>query len=395
MSSPYDFSFRKLMEAAEGTDTDALFTDLLRHGPSLFDSLSMFILEEEQNPRVAVLVRLLGKTMDDRAIPMLMKLLDSDNVRTRRAAANALGWNRAPASLEALDRLAGTDSDSGVRQEAHAAIEEILRDYPGMKNILRHHMPEGEAAGEQRAAASQTTEGPATPKQKSPAEKLVDQEKLKLIMALPRLLAFKYRAVPLRFAAADQLHLAIETGRERRMIAPVSAVTGLNVTLTAWPMERVHEQIEKLYTLGDDDFVSFFERLNPIAQRELYDIIRAGIHPNEPASPLDETNDGVEAMQSLLSSCISLHAASATVFMEGTVMRIAATKKSGDTVNLNPPAAAIRERLVKTLKIVCEYPVDHQKGALTLKYAGGAIAVRLACSKTSESEKLSLEFKES
>ncbi|MEO8376099.1 MAG: HEAT repeat domain-containing protein [Candidatus Sumerlaeota bacterium] len=395
MASPYDFSFRKLMEAAEGTDTDALFTELLRHGPSLFDSLSLFILEEERNPRVAVLVTLLGKTMDDRAIPRLLKLLDSENARTRRAAANALGWNRAPVALEALDRLVGSDPDARVRDEARTAIEEILRDYPGMKSVLRNYGVVAAAPPADPAAPMATPEGPASKPPKSAAQKSVDQEKLKLIMALPRLLAFKYRAVPLRFTDTDQLHLAIETGRERRMIAPVSAVTGFNVSLSAWPMDRIHEHIENLYTIGDDDFATFFEHLNASAQNEIIELVNAGIHPNEPASPLDEANDGVEATQAFLSSCASMHATSATIHLVSTTMRILAESKSQESREILVPPKQLRERFIKTMKIAARYDSATNTGAITMKHAGRTLTVHLACEKTSDSEKLSLEFKES
>ncbi|MCC6547379.1 HEAT repeat domain-containing protein [Candidatus Sumerlaeota bacterium] len=386
MASPYDFSFRKLMEAPEGTDTDALFTELLRHGPSLFDSLSLFILGEEQNPRVAVLVTLLGKTMDDRAIPMLMKLLDSANASTRRAAANALGWNRAPAALESLDRLSADDPDARVRDEARTAIEEILRDYPGMRSVLRHQ--------QDAASGPHTIEGPASAAQKSPARKAIGQEKLKLIMTLPRLLAFKYRAVPLRFAGGDQLHLAIEKGRERRMITPMSAVTGYSVTLSAWPMERIHEQIEKLYTLGDDDFAAFFDHLNKQAQSEIVEMVTAGIHPNEPASPLDEANDGVEAAQAFLSSCAAMHVASATIFLDAATMIINATRRSGEVAAISLPPVAIRSRFMKTLMIAARHDAATNVGTLAMKHAGRTLTVDLTSVINAESEKLALVFNE-
>jgi HEAT repeat protein len=75
---------------------------------------------------VAVLLDLMGKLGDARAVTLLMRFLDIEVPELRMAAAVAVGWLQAPAAIEKLDQMEGSDPDSGVRAEARAAIEQIL-----------------------------------------------------------------------------------------------------------------------------------------------------------------------------------------------------------------------------------------------------------------------------
>lgn len=338
--SPYDYQFEKLMELhqeGEGEES-ALFAELLRHGPAIAEPLGQFLVRQKEAPRLAVLISLLGKCMDDRGTGVLLRFLKSPVSELRRAAANAVGWNRARAGLETLDDLEGSDPDPKVREEARRAIEEILRDFPKLALLLKHHRPMEHSAG-------------AIP-EFQPQQQPDEHQRRKLMAALPRLLAMKYSAVPLHFAAGDQLHIAARSGSERRLIAPLTEITGHHVQLHSWSPSRIRQGIEKFYVLGDDDFCTFHDSLTPMAREEVIETILAGVRPEEPACPLDEVNDAVEAAQVFLSLCASMNLATVVIRHEPPRLVLEARDRSGAAVPVSPPQPGHAERFLTALRIL-------------------------------------------
>ncbi len=330
--------------------------ELLRSGPGIFSPLADFLIGQTPDPRHAPLVTLLGKTMDERAIPILVKMLDSDEWELRRAAANALGWNRARAALESLDRLEGEDPDPHVRQEARAALDEILRELPGLASRLTHHRPLDREPDATTPASHDEV----------PRHGPDEEQRLKLIAAFPRLLALKYQAVPIHFSPGERLHMGVRMGSERRLVATLSALTGTHVQLQPWPLNRITQEIEKLYAMGDDDFCAFHERLTPLARDEVVEIVLSGVRPDEPGCPLDEVNDAVEAVQVFLSCCGSMRLADASVRHAPPEMSIQATTVEGQAVEIGPPLPHLRERFMAALRFAAMLKpgggLGHQEG---------------------------------
>lgn len=386
--SHYEHQFQQLMELQECGDGDGLFAELLRHGPSIFEPLSDYILRDPDNPRCAILVDLLSKCLDDRCIRVLMSLLESREAEIRRAAANGLGWNRARVGLEALDTLEGNDPDERVRQEARTAIDEILKDFPKLAELLRHHRT-GREAG--RDISGDHDE---VPRQGHDPE-----QTLKLMATLPRLLAVKYKTVPLHFSPNDQLHLAVRNGSERRLIATMSELTGHGVELHGWPEDKIELAIEQLYKLGDDDFCAFHNSLTPLARDEVVEVIIAGVRPNEPGCPLSEVNDAVEAAQVFLSCCGLLRVWEAKVEFRPPEMTITAKNKDGLPVVLEAPQPVHRERFISALRILANL----DPGAGLAKQDGGKIrcthcdpkyTAHVSSEKNFEGETVKMRFEE-
>lgn len=341
--SPFDYQFERLMQADEGGggETHPLFIELLRHGHTLADPLAEFLLRQKEGPRLAILVNLLGKCMDGRAANVLIHFLKSGEPALRRAAANALGWNRSRAGLEMLDRVEGNDPDPAVREEARAAIEEILREFPNLASLLKHHKPlpppEARISGEHDLGAPDQPD---------------DHQRLKLMAALPRLLAVKYNALPLHFSPGSQLHMAVNSGSERRLMATLSQLTGYHVQLHPWPPERIRNALETFYTLGDDDFCTFHDRLQPMAREEVVEAVLAGVRTDEPMCPLDESNDAAEAVQSFLSCLVAQDAADFHISYEPPHMVLLGHTRSGGALELGPPEENHRERFLTALRLL-------------------------------------------
>ena len=67
---------QELVDQGEDQAARELFEKLLRSGPEIFDSLTTFIIEHPNAPRLAVLLELYAKLGDPRAVPILMRFLE-------------------------------------------------------------------------------------------------------------------------------------------------------------------------------------------------------------------------------------------------------------------------------------------------------------------------------
>lgn len=346
MASPvpnFDERFRQLMGPGA---SEAIVADLIRQGSAILAPLSDFLGRQSETPALVPLLGLLGKCRDDRAVSLLLRFLESPVPELRRAAANGLGWHRARVALETLDRLEGTDPDERVRHECRAAVEEVLKDFPKLAAFLHHHKPLPPTTPRPGGGA------PAPYDDSAPDE----TQALRLMACLPRLLAVKYSAVPLHFAAGDHLHLAVRLGSERRLVPTLAELTGHHVDLHGWTPERVTSALERLYRLGDDDFCSLAAGLTPVARDEVVELVLQAVRPEEPACPLAEANDAVEAVQVFLSCCGAMALGEVQVAYEPPEMVILGRRRDGTPVRLDPPEPPHRERFLTALRILAGIP---------------------------------------
>ncbi len=343
MPSPHDHEFKKLLQTENQAEQEKIFSDLLKLGPQLLKPLHEFIEDTADDPRVRVLVELLGKIMHRDAIPYLVEMLDSEHAEVRSVAANGLGWNRAVAGLEALDRVEGHDSDENVRREARAAIEEILREFPKQRATLKYHQQPDQLPLDPKISGEYDevpTNGPDA------------DQRLALMATLPRLLAQKYEAVPIHFSPGGKLHLAVAMDGDRQALSALADLTGHVVELHRHGSGRIKGEIARLYTLGDDDFTAFVDDLTPRARDEVVACIIAGIQPDQPICPLDEANDAVEAIQSFLTLCCSQNVRGAQLKYTTPKMMITLDLIDDTIKEVTPPVERLRERFLNALRIM-------------------------------------------
>ncbi len=361
--SPEDYQFEKLMNLAEAGRAGEHYARLLRKGSAIFDPLANFIIRQPNNARLAVLIELLGKLGDDRAVPLLMRFLEIPVPELKIAAATALGWLQAPAALEKLDDIEGNDPDPDVRHEARTAIEQILLLVPNLAHVLHHHscMPKHGLEGQ-------------------PGEL-----EFRLIRALPRMIAFEFKCVPLAITDGSTLRVACRTGTPEEALAPLARIVGLELDATHWTADRIHDAQERLYTLGDDDFCEFHGELRPETKAELRRLILAGVRPEEPVCPLDEATDAVEAVQAFLSLCASNEDTRAIIeYRDGKSLSMRYIPGAQEHRLAAPPADLWRAFLA-ALRLACAIdlprdvhhglvtvPIPNAHTALSVEISGGA-----------------------
>lgn len=312
---PYDHQFRKLMALSQTGEGEELFAELLRSGPMIRDPLLEFLTQNSTDPQLAVLIELLVKSQGHASRTTVISFIASPIARLRRAACNAAGWIRCREALHMLDRLEAEDPDPAVRAEARAAIDEILKDWPGLVGNLQHH---------EIASSTRTSE--------------------RLPLVLPRLLAQRYNVAPLGLTSAGVLRIAVRNGNERRQLAPLEALTGREVVLEGTSDDVIRSAIEKTYHHGDDDFIqsaleiarvaterlrhgepgfpyflaeNLFGSLTPTAIEELTEEILLGIRPSEPCCPLEEASDAIEGFQSFVAQMHQRHYTEARLSIVG------------------------------------------------------------------------------
>lgn len=347
-------AFQRDTQDAEST---ALFAEMLRH-PEIAEPLAQFLIQQEHAPELSVLILLLGKSMSEEHITLLEPYLDSEIPELRRAAANAAGWARAAVLIGKLEYIETDDPDEAASHEARAAIDEILREYPGLISRVPHHKPLRSPSAEIPAEFDEV-----------PVDHADESQAPKLMAALPRLLALRHSSVPLHLSPNDQLHLAVPMGSEKRLMATLSEITGKHVQLHPWPKERLKAAIETLYSLGDDDFCTFHNQLTPMARAEVTEEILSRVDPSAPLAPLDDANDAVEALQSFLAALPALKASRGIIEFRPPEMRVQCDCESGETVTLDPPAHGHRERFMDALRIIAGL----EAGAGLGKQNGGSI----------------------
>lgn len=380
--SPFDHQFVRLVQLQKGPEADELFTELLRRGATILDPLHAFLLRHPDEPDTAILVSLAAKTMEIRAITMLLQLLDSPIVEIRKAAVIGLGWNRSAAALPHLDRIEGTDPSELIAREACAAIEEILAQHPEKAGELEYHSP---------LAPNPFKEGD------EDVPPVLGEDQQRLMAAIPRLLALEFSALPLGYTTSGKLRVALTKGHDRAASMIIPELTGNEVEFEVWNRELLNRAIGEFYHLGDDDFCLFHEKMTPLARRELIDLVLSGVRAQEPACPLDEANDAVEAIQGFFSSCGALGVGSATIEYTHPHIMISLHDKDGRAVYMGVPQEKLRARFIEALRLfACEDAVepvaDELHGTILCESSEPAFRVDYGEKKLGEGTKIRLNF---
>lgn len=269
-------------------------------------------------------------------------------------AAVGLGWLRARVAIEPLDQLEGNDPEPEVRREARVALEEILREFPNLRRLLKHHKPTT-LGREDVVIDSESTIAKLQP--------LTDEHRRFLAGRLPRLLALKYKAVPLLREPGDVLVIAVPIDPEFEvMVDDLQRVTGCLVELRGWPLNLIYERLLTFYEWGDDDWVQFHEELTDEALCEIADIVLAAIAPAQPHAALPDCTDSVEAVQSFLSLCVQRGAVSAILERDrqSGEFHIVLNGREGARESLDPPPPHMGERFLEALKLLadCEEEIN-------------------------------------
>lgn len=338
MSSSHDshyWQFEELMQLAEGGgqgEAEELFEKLLRLRHDLSDSLLNFVIEHPNEPRLAVLLELLAKMGNARAIHVLIRFLDIEVVELRRQAVIGLGWMRARAALERIDQLEGSDPEESVRHEARVAVEEILRDFPNLRGRLRHH-----EALEVERRVEHDTEGEIAGTVQPP-----DDMRRRLAGLFPRLLARRYHVVPLWLGPGGVIIFAMhEEAQDGDPLADLRRLTGREVEIHAWPRRKVAEWMLEFYDWGDDDWLLDDAETTQEALDEICAMVLEGLYPDQPHPALPDCTDATEAAQSLLSLLAQEDVTSAVITRDGRTgeCRAALGTADGGKLEIDPPSA--------------------------------------------------------
>ncbi len=354
----YQHAFQRLIDLQGTEEGERLFADLLKESPHFIDPLDVFIRELPDTAALCVLIDLLGKTMDRRAVPVLVRLLDSENPDVRRQSAIGLGWLQAVQALQALDHVEGHDPDERVRQEASAAIEEILRDFPKQRETLMNHVPFGEEVEEVVIPSPEDADHAA----------LDEEARRRLLVALPRLLARQFEVVPLHLDLADgTLTCASALSGDRSLAPRLGEAIGRPVVLHPASHERVRLLIDELYIHGDDDFVQFNEELTPETFTAARVAFLESLRTDEPAAPLTEANDGCEAVQFLVATCAALDARDVTIKATPTTLLIGGQRLNDEPFEVEPPLPELWNRFVEAVLILWKSPASARPPADDLR----------------------------
>ncbi|MDX2175137.1 MAG: HEAT repeat domain-containing protein [Candidatus Sumerlaeia bacterium] len=347
----FDHRFELLMELYGQGEAEGLQRQLLHEGARLYGPLMNYILRQPNEPRVAVLLTTLAKLDDQRAVPVLIRFLDIHLPELRRAAALSLGWLRAPAALEKLDSVEEKDPDETVRAEAAAAIDEILREYPNLSHVLRHH------GTRESASTEEVSMSPGMPK--------ATPHDAKLMKCVPRLVADKYQAVPIRYGADGKLHVAALLGRSSRLRDTLSEIAGHPVTLESWPLSRIRPAMQALYRLGDEDFCYWHDQITEAALGECASRVLARVEPDSPLCPLDEAVDAIEAVRAVLALAATGRTEVVVIETTGEGMRLR-YDMGGMFHSLEPPAPELRPRFLKALFVLARIAPEVESGEGTI-----------------------------
>lgn len=352
MGHPQD-SFRwqfqelqELVDQGEDAAAEALFEKLLRAGSEVFESLTKYIIEHPNEPRLAPLLELYAKLDDPRAAPILMRFLEIEVPELRIQAALGLGWLRARVALEKLDEMEGSDPDESVRHECRVAIEEILRDYPNLRKLCVHHEPlEVERRVEQDTEheISQTI---------LPS----GDHRRRLAGIFPRLLARRLGVVPLWFGSGGVISFAMVRGADRDPLEDLRRLTGREVDLHAWPREKVYDWMLEFYDWGDDDWLDPGAELAEEALDEIASLVLEEIVPEDPHPALPDCADATEAAIAFLSICAMGDHTSAVVSCSADTgaCRITVVNADGERLRLDPPLPPLAPRFFWAIKLLAD-----------------------------------------
>src|SRR5690606_10406621 len=250
------------------------------------------VIKQPNEPRLEILLELLAKLGDLRAAPILIRFTEIEVDELRVQAVIGLGWLRARAALEILDVLEASDPCEDVRTEARIAVEEILRDFPNLRSMLKHH---------------QTLSIGDEPIQRDSDDDIRrttppgGEERQRLVGMFPRLLALRFKAIPLGVGPGGVMGLAVDPAVTPDPRETLKASLGREVELHGWPLSRIYERLLTFYEWGDDDWVRWPEHLAPVTMEAIRSIVLEGVSAEEALPALQDASDAVEAAQSLLS----------------------------------------------------------------------------------------------
>ena len=334
-----------LEEAGEQEAAKEQFARLLSEKHDVILPLMDYIAERQDRAEIAVLVRLLGKMGDPSSAPLFIGLLKSTQRELRIQTIIALGWLRTRAALEQLDEIEARDPDEEIRRECAVAIEEILRDFPTLRDQLKFH---------QKVAIKRNPiifDSPEVIRQTTAPG---GEERRRLVGMMPRMLAMKFKAVPLGIGPGGVVGIAVDANTPDDPTDTFAALLGRSVELHGWPLETIYERILSFYRWGDNDWVIFGEAMTEAARREVVRLVTQGITPSEPHPPLPDCTDASEAVQSFLAICTQNPIRSALIeFMEEEERFDAILiDDSGNRTSLEAPPPIMHTRFLKALDIL-------------------------------------------
>jgi hypothetical protein len=345
---PNEFQYEALLVYHEGgnvEERDKIFERLLHRGPEIFDSLAEFVIKQPNEPRLEILLELLAKLGDLRAAPILIRFTEIEVDELRVQAVIGLGWLRARAALEILDVLEASDPCEDVRTEARIAVEEILRDFPNLRSMLKHH---------------QTLSIGDEPIQRDSDDDIRrttppgGEERQRLVGMFPRLLALRFKAIPLGVGPGGVMGFAVDPAVTPDPRETLKALLGREVELHGWPLSRIYERLLTFYEWGDDDWVRWPEHLAPVTMEAIRSIVLEGVSAEEALPALQDASDAVEAAQSLLSLLATRQYV--TVLMEyndsGADFTVRLVGKDRAETPLEPPQGGLQMRLVRALELL-------------------------------------------
>lgn len=347
-SDPFRFQFEALLVFEEERNRDErekVFERLLHRGAEIFDSLANFTLEQPNHERLAVLLELMGKLGDMRAVPILTRFLVNDLAELRAQAATALGWLRARAALETLDGLEAADPSDDVKREAAVAIEEILRVFPRLRPMLKNHKTLSINAQPLRHDSSDDIARMTPPG---------GNERTRLVGMFPRVLAMRHKAVPLGLGPGGVVGFAVDPDATPDPRVTLKALVGREVDLHGWPLQCIYDRIISFYKWGDEDWVLYGRELTEEARLAVVELVLNTINPAQPAAALPDCVDAVEAAQALLTLLAWENYVSARIEFTDTygefTLKLLDRHHQWSTVP--PPPAAIQPRLVTALEML-------------------------------------------
>jgi hypothetical protein len=252
---------------------------------------------------------------------------------------------RARAALEILDTLEEADPDEPVRTESRIAIEEILRDYPNLRPMLKHHKTL--SIGDEPIHRDSDEEIRRT----TPPG---GDERTRLVGTFPRLLALRYKVIPLGIGPGGVMGFACDPAVTPDPREALKRLVGREVELHGWPLSRIYERLLTFYEWGDDDWVRWPENLAPGTLEEIRTIVLEGVGPDQALPALPDASDAVEAAQSLISLLASHQFVSALLEYNdsGSDFSIRLVAASRDQTPLDPPAPPLQMRLVAALELL-------------------------------------------
>ncbi|MGF1573258.1 MAG: HEAT repeat domain-containing protein [Sumerlaeia bacterium] len=342
------WQFEMLIMMEEENDTEGckeLFSRLLSEKHDVIIPLMDYIAERQDVPQIAILVKLLGKMGENAAAPLLIGLLKSKRTELRLQTIIALGWLRTRAALEQLDEIEARDSDEEVRREAGIAIEEILRDFPTLRDQLKFH---------QKIAIKRN---PITIDSKEVIGRTTPpggEERRRLVGMMPRMLAMKNKAVPLGIGKGGVVGIAVDATTETDPTDYFAKLLGRSVELHGWPLQAIYERILSFYRWGDNDWVIFGEFMTDHARTEVMRLVTQGISPLEPHPPLPDCVDASEAVQSFLSICTQKPIRSAIIEFDeaGDLFVLTLVEKNGEKITLDAPPSILTARFMKGIELI-------------------------------------------